>query len=191
MVNCAIMIDVNQLRRGTTFTYDGQILKVTEYKHHKPGRGKATIRVSVRNVRTGANLQLTFNSGDRVEDIRLEKRAVAYLYDDGQFFVFMDTETYEQPHVSHTVLGEDARWLTENLEAELLFHDGEVLDYNLPLNVDLEVVEAEQAIAGDTATGATKEVVTETGVKVRTPLFVDVGDVIRVDTRTGEYVTRV
>lgn len=185
------MIDVNQLRRGTTFTHDGQILKVTEYKHHKPGRGKATIRVSVRNVRTGSNLQLTFNSGDRVEDIRLEKRAVAYLYDDGQFFVFMDTETYEQPHVSHTVLGDDASWLTENMELELLFHDGEVLDYNMPLNVDLSVAEAEQAIAGDTATGATKEVITETGVKVRTPLFVEVGDVIRVDTRTGEYVTRV
>lgn len=191
MVNCATMIDVNQLRRGTTFTHDGQILKVTEYKHHKPGRGKATIRVGVRNVRTGANLQLTFNSGDRVENIRLEKRAVAFLYDDGQFFVFMDTETYEQPHVSHTVLGDDARWLKENLEMELLFHDGEVLDYNLPLNVDLTVVEAEQAIAGDTATGATKEVVTETGVKVRTPLFVEAGNVIRVDTRTGEYVTRV
>jgi elongation factor P len=191
MVNCEAMIDVNQLRRGITFTHDGQILKVTEYKHHKPGRGKATIRVSVRNVRTGANLQLTFNSGDRVEDIRLEKRNVEYLYDDGQFFVFMDTETYEQPRVSYTVLGDDAQWLTENMALELLFHDGEVLDYNLPLNVDLSVVEAEQAIAGDTATGATKEVITETGVKVRTPLFVDVGDVIRVDTRTGEYVTRV
>jgi elongation factor P len=185
------MIDVNQLRRGITFTHDGQIFKVTEYKHHKPGRGKATIRVSVRNVRTGSNQQLTFNSGDRVEDIRLDKRAVEYLYNDGQFFVFMDSETYEQPHVSHTVLGEDAQWLTENMKLELLFHDGEVLDYNMPLNVDLAVAEAEQAIAGDTATGATKDVVTETGVKVRTPLFIEVGDVIRVDTRTGEYVTRV
>jgi elongation factor P len=103
----------------------------------------------------------------------------------------MDSETYEQPHVSHTVLGEDAQWLTENMKLELLFHDGEVLDYNMPLNVDLAVAEAEQAIAGDTATGATKDVVTETGVKVRTPLFIEVGDVIRVDTRTGEYVTRV
>lgn len=185
------MIDVNQLRRGTAFIQDGEIFKVTEYSHHKPGRGKATIRVSVRNVRTGANMQLTFNSGDRVEDIRLDKRSVQYLYDDGQFYVFMDNETFEQPHVSHVVLGEDAQWLKENMEYELLFYEGEVLDYNLPLNIDLEVVEAEMAVAGDTATGATKEVITETGVKVRTPLFVDVGDVIRVDTRTGEYVTRV
>ncbi len=185
------MIDVNQLRRGTAFLHDGEIFKVTEYSHHKPGRGKATIRVSVRNVRTGANLQLTFNSGDRVEDIRLDKRLVQYLYDDGQFYVFMDTETYEQPHLSHTMIGDDARWLKENMELELLFYESEVIDYNLPLNVELEVVEAENAVAGDTATGATKEVTTETGITVKTPLFVNVGDVIRVDTRTGEYITRV
>lgn len=185
------MIDVNQLRRGIAFLYDGEIFKVTEYSHHKPGRGKATIRVNVRNMRTGANLQLTFNSGDRVEDIRLDKRNVQYLYDDGQFYVFMDTVTYEQPHLAHAVIGDDAVWLKENQDLELLLYEGEVIDYNLPLNVDLEVVEAEHAVAGDTATGATKEVVTETGVKVRTPLFVEAGDVIRVDTRSGEYITRV
>jgi elongation factor P len=185
------MIDVNQLRRGTSFLHDGEIFKVTEYSHHKPGRGKATIRVSVRNVRTGSNLQLTFNSGDRVEDIRLEKTTVEYLYDDGQFYVFMDTSTYEQPHVAHTVFGDDAQWLKENMAMELLLFEGEVIDYNLPLNVDLKVVESEMAVAGDTATGATKEVITETGVKVRTPLFVSEGDVIKVDTRTGEYITRV
>jgi len=185
------MIDVNQLRRGTSFLHGDEIFKVTEYSHHKPGRGKATIRVSVRNVRTGSNLQLTFNSGDRVEDIRLEKKTVEYLYDDGQFFVFMDTSTYEQPHVAHTVLGDDAQWLKENMELELLTYEGEVIDYNLPLNVELKVVESEMAIAGDTASGATKEVITETGVKVRTPLFVNEGDTIKVDTRTGEYITRV
>jgi elongation factor P len=103
----------------------------------------------------------------------------------------MDNQTYEQPNVAYTVMGDDARWLRENMELELLLYEGEVIDYNLPLNIDLEVVEAEQGVAGDTATGATKEVVTETGVKVRTPLFVEVGDRIRVDTRSGEYVTRV
>lgn len=185
------MIDVNQLRPGTAFIQDGEIYKVTEYSHRKPGRGKATIRVTVRNMRSGSNLQLTFNSGDRVEDIRVDKRAVQYIYDDGQFYVFMDMATYEQPHVAHAVLADDARWLKENLEMELLFYEGEVIDYNLPLNVELEVVEAEHAVAGDTATGATKEVLTETGIKVRTPLFVNVGDVVRVDTRSGEYITRV
>ena len=185
------MIDVNQLRRGSTFEHDGTIYKVTEYSHHKPGRGKATIRLGVRDVRSGANLQMTFISGDRVEDIHLDKRPMQYLYDDGIFYVFMDQETYEQKRLNHAMMGEDAHYLKDNLEMELLTYDGEVLDYNLPPNVDLEVVESELAVAGDTATGATKEVVTETGLKVRTPLFVEVGDVIRVDTRNGEYVTRV
>jgi elongation factor P len=184
------MIDVNQLRRGVTFEHEGTLYKVTEYSHHKPGRGKATIRVGVRDLRSGANLQLTFTSGDRVEDVRLDKRPMQYLYDDGIFYVFMDTETYEQKRVNHHVMGEDAQFLKDNLELELLVFEGEVIDYNLPPNVDLEVVDAEMAVAGDTASGATKEVVTETGLKVRTPLFVDVGDVIRVDTRTQEYVTR-
>jgi elongation factor P len=185
------MIDVNQLRRGTSFTHDGNLYKVTEYQHNKPGRGKATIRVNVRDLRSGANLELTFSSGDRVEDIRLDKRQVEYLYDDGAFYVFMDTTSYEQPQVSHNIIGSDARFLKENMELELLFYENEILDYNLPPNVDLEVMDAELAVAGDTATGATKEVVTETGLKVRTPLFVQVGDRIRVDTRSGEYVTRV
>lgn len=186
------MIDVNQLRRGMTFEHEGTLYRVTEYQHHKPGRGKATIRVGVRDLRSGANLQLTFTSGDRVEDVRLEKRAMQYLYDDGIFYVFMDQETYEQKRVNHSVLGEDAKFLKDNMELDLLFLglDGEVIDYNLPPNVDLDVVESEMAVAGDTATGATKEVVTETGLRVRTPLFVEVGDTIRVDTRTGEYVTR-
>ncbi len=115
-----------------------------------------------------------------------------YLYDDGIFYVFMDQKTYEQKRVNHSILGEDAKFLKDNMELDLLSLglDGEVIDYNLPPNVDLEVVESELAVAGDTATGATKEVVTETGLKVRTPLFVEVGDTIRVDTRTGEYVTR-
>lgn len=185
------MIDVNQLRRGTTFEHEGSIYKVTEYSHHKPGRGKATIRVSVRDMRTGANVQMTFSSGDRVEDVRLEKRPMQYLYNDGIFYVFMDQESYEQRRVNHEVMGDDAQFLKDNMELELLLYEGEVIDYNLPPNVDLEVVSSEMAVAGDTATGATKEVVLETGLKVRTPLFVEVGDVIRVDTRSQAYVTRV
>lgn len=185
------MIDVNQLRRGVTFEYEGSLYKVTEYSHHKPGRGKATIRLNVRDLRSGANLQMTFSSGDRVDDVRLEKRPMQYLFDDGIFYVFMDQDTYEQKRVRHDVMDEDVQYLKDNMELELLLYDGEVIDYNLPPNVDLEVVSAEMAVAGDTATGATKEVVLETGLKVRTPLFVEVGDVIRVDTRSQEYVTRV
>ena len=185
------MIDVNQLRRGVNFLHDGELFKVTEYSHNKPGRGKATIRVSVRNMRSGSNLQLTFSSGDRVQDVRLDKRAVQYLYDDGMFYVFMDTETFEQWQIAHDTIGDDARYLVENMDLELLFYEQEVLDYSLPLNADYDVVEAENAIAGDTASGATKEVILQTGLKVKTPLFVNAGDRIRVDTRSGEYVTRV
>lgn len=185
------MIDVNQLRRGVTFEHEGNLYKVTEYSHHKPGRGKATIRVGVRDMRSGANLQLTFSSGDRVDDVRTEKRPMQYLFDEDPFYVFMDQETFEQKRVRHEVLGEDAKYLKDNLELELVLYGREVIDYNLPPNVDLEVVKSEMAVAGDTATGATKDVVTETGLTVRTPLFVEVGDLIRVDTRSGEYVTRV
>jgi elongation factor P len=185
------MIDVNQLRRGVNFTHDGNLYKVTEYSHSKPGRGKATIRVNVRNLRTGANLQLTFTSSDRVEDIRLDKQTYQYLYDDGRFYVFMDTSTYEQKQVPHGVMEADVGYLRDNMELELLSYEGEIIDYNLPNSMEFEVVEAEQAVAGDTATGATKEVITETGLKVRTPLFVKQGDRIRINTESGEYITRV
>ena len=184
------MIDVNQLRRGVNFTQDGNLYKVTEYSHSKPGRGKATIKVNVRNLRTGANFQLTFTSGDRVEDIRLDKTTYQYLYDDSQFYVFMDTSTYEQKQVAHTVLEDNAQFLRDNMELELLTYDGEVLDFILPKSMEFEVVEAENAVAGDTATGATKEIITDTGLKVKTPLFVNVGDIIKVNTDTGEYITR-
>lgn len=185
------MIDVNQLRRGVSFTQDGNLYKVTEYSHNKPGRGKATIRVSVKDLRTGSNLQLTFTSGDRVEDIRLDKRTYQYLYDDGQFYVFMDTDTYEQKHLPHTVMEDDKHFLRDNMELELLSYEGEVLDYILPKSMEFEVVEAENAVAGDTATGATKTVITDTGLKVKTPLFVNEGDRIKVNTETGEYITRI
>ena len=185
------MIDVNQLRRGTTFLHGGNLYKVTEYSHSKPGRGKANIRVNVRNLRTGANLQLTFTSGERVEDVRLEKRPYQYLYDDGRFYVFMDVETYEQKQVPHAVMAEHVHYLRDNMELELLSYEGEVIDYDLPKSMEFEVVEAENAVAGDTATGATKEVITDTGLKVRTPLFVQVGDRIRVNTDSGDYITRV
>lgn len=185
------MIDVNQLRRSTTFVHDGNLYKVTEYSHSKPGRGKATIRVKVRNMRTGANLELTFSSGDRVEDVRLENSTYQYLYDDGRFYYFMDVNTYEQKPVAHAVLESDIHYLQENMELDLLSYEGEIIDYELPKTMEFDVVEAENAVAGDTATGATKEVITETGLKVKTPLFVQVGDRIRVNTDSGEYITRV
>ncbi|MCO5184885.1 MAG: elongation factor P [Anaerolineae bacterium] len=185
------MKEVSQLRRGTTYSEGGNLYKVTEYEHRKMGRGKATIRVNVRNLRTGSNTQITYNSGDRVEDVRLEKRVFQYLYDDGTFFVFMDEKTYSQVQVAHHVFGDDRYYLKDNLSVELLSYENETIDYELPITVEMSVVESEMAVAGNTATGATKEVTLETGLTVRTPLFVKEGDVLRVDTRTGEYITRV
>lgn len=184
------MIDVNSLRKGTTFSLDNDLFKVIEYQHHKPGRGKATIRTTIRNLRTGAIFQKNFISGDRVQDIRVEGRIVQYLYSDSDFCYFMDVETYEQPALSASVLGDDMLYLKENTEIKLLQHEGETIDYELPTTVELEVKESEMAVAGDTATGATKQVKLETGLQVRAPLFINPGDVIRVDTRSGEYLSR-
>jgi elongation factor P len=185
------MIDVNELRKGVTFTMDGELYKVLEYQHHKPGRGKATIRTTLRNLRTGATIQNNFISGDRVEDIRVERRGVQYLYSDGDFYHFMDTETYEQTALPAAVLSDQVIYLKENMELVLSTYEGESLDIELPTTVEMKVVEAEPAVAGNTATGALKKIKTETGLELQVPLFIEVGDVIRVDTRTGEYVTRV
>ncbi len=184
------MIDVNELRSGVTFILDGDLYKVLEYSHHKPGRGKATIRIKVRNLRSGSVLEKSFTSGDRVEDIRLDHNIVQFLYQDGEFFHFMDTETYEQPMLNASMLGEAINFLTEGLEVKLTFYQGEALDIDLPTAVDLKVEESEPAVKGDTATGANKIVTTQTGLRVQVPLFVEAGDTIRVDTRTGNYLTR-
>lgn len=185
------MIDVNQLRKKTNFTVDGELYKVLDYEHRKPGRGKATIRVQVRNLRSGAVTEMTFNSGERVEDIRVENRKVEYLYDDGSFLVFMDTETYEQPQVSRDVFEEVLPYLKENLKLDLLQYGDEIIDFELPANVDYKVTESEMAVAGDTANNPTKRVTVETGLEVQVPMFVNVGDTIRVRIEDGSYVTRV
>ncbi len=185
------MIDVNDLRKGVTFEFDGKLYKVLDYHHHKPGRGNATIRIKAVDLRTGTTLEKTFQSGDRVQDARLDFHNVQYLYNDGELYYFMDLETYEQPAIRSEILGESAGFLTENLEVKLTFYQGEALDVELPMTVDLKVVSAEVAVRGDTATGVTKKVKTETGMDVMVPAFVNQGDKIRVNTETGSYVTRV
>ncbi len=185
------MIDVNELRKGVSFELDGEIYKVIEYQHSKVARGAATIRVKLRNLRSGATLEKAFSSSDRVQDIRLDKRDVQFLYADGDLYYFMDTDTYEQPVLSAKLLGDAIRYLTDDLTLTLLVYEGEPIEVELPTTVELEVVDAEPGYAGDTAQGATKEVTVSTGLKVETPLFVQIGNVIRVDTRDDRYVTRV
>lgn len=185
------MIDVNDLRKGVTFELDGSLFKVLEYSHNKPGRGNATIRIKARNLRTGATIEKTFNSGTEVQDARLEYHMVQYLYNDGELYFFMDQETFEQPGIPKEVLGDSAGFLKEGMEVKLTFYKDEPLDVELPTSVDLLVTHAEVAVKGDTATGVTKKVTVETGAVVDVPYFVNEGDTIRVDTRTGAYVTRV
>jgi len=185
------MIDVNELRKGVTFELDGNLYKVLDYSHNKTGRGNATIRVKARNLLTGANIERTFNSGLSVQDVSLDFHNVSYLYSDGEFYHFMDNQTFEQPAIKADMLGEKALYLKPSMEVKLTFYKGSPLDVEFPSSVDLEVVEAETAIRGDTATGVTKKVVTETGLEVQCPQFVKVGDTIRVNTETGYYVTRV
>ena len=185
------MIEVNELRKGVTFQLDNTLYKVLEYSHNKPGRGSATIRIKARDLRKGNTLEMTFISSDRVQDIRLDYHNVQYLYRDDNFFYFMDMDTFEQPAVPASLVMEYDGFLKENLEVKLTYFGNEPLDVELPTTVDLEVVEAEPAARGNTATGLTKHVVTDTGLKVQVHSFVVAGDVIRVDTRTGDYVTRV
>jgi elongation factor P len=185
------MIDVNELRKGVTFTMDRELWKVIDYQHHKPGRGKAVIRTKLRNLRSGSTIDKNFTSGDRVQDIRLDHQTVQYLYSDGEFFYFMDTETYEQFPLSGAILEDAKPYLVDNMEIELSSYEGEPLDVELPITVDIRVVEAPPGFAGDTASGATKEVTLETGFKLHVPLFIAEGDVLRIDTRDGRYVTRV
>ena len=185
------MIDVNELRKGVTFELDGNLYKVLDYGHNKSGRGSATIRIKARNMITGSTIEKTFNSGQTVQDVRLDYHNAQYLYNDGEFYYFMDNDTFDQYPLQSEVLGDSTDFLKENMDVKLTYFGNEPLDIELPTTVDLEVTEAEPAARGNTATGLTKHVVTDTGLKVQVPAFVNLGDTIRVDTRTGDYLTRV
>ena len=185
------MIDVNDLRKGVIFEMDGNLYRVMDYSINKPGRGNATIRIKATDLRRGISLEKTFSSGERIKDVRLDFHNVQYLYSDGEIFHFMDLETYDQPAISASVVGDYAGYLKPEMEVKLTFYENEAIDIELPTTVDLLVTYAEPAVRGDTATGVTKKVTTETGLEVGVPYFVQTGDTIRVDTRNGDYVTRV
>jgi elongation factor P len=185
------MIDVNDLRKGTTFELDSRLFRVLEYSHNKPGRGNATIRTKVRDIRTGATFEKTFQSGDRVQDIRIESRQMQYLYHDGDLYHFMDTATYDQIALDAKMLDDAVNYLMDGMNVIVQDYNGEPLGVDMPITVDLKIVQADVAVRGDTASGASKLVTVETGYRVQVPLFVNEGDTIRIDTRTGEYLTRV
>jgi len=184
------MIDVNELRKGVTFELDEALYKVLDYHHNKTGRGKATIRIKAQNLFTGTILEKSFISGDRVQNVRLEYRNLQYLYNDGDLYYFMDLETFEQPAISKKIIGDPVNYLKEEMEVKATYYNGKPIDVELPTSVDLLVTSAETVIRGDTATGVSKRVKVESGATVSVPYFIDEGDMIRVDTRNGEYITR-
>lgn len=185
------MISTGEVKKGVIIELDGQLMKVLDWTHIKMARGSAQVRMKLQNVRRGDIVERTFQAGTRWPRARVEQRKVQYLYTDGDAYHFMDTETYDQFAVTASLLGDDARYLKETTEVFVSSHDGEILGVDLPVTVDLRVTSSEPGFAGDTATGARKPATLETGLVVQVPLFVDEGDTVRVDTRTGDYVTRV
>lgn len=185
------MISTNQFKNGSAIKVDGKRFTIVYFQHVKPGKGGAFVRTKLRNLDNGAVVEKTFRAGEKVENVRTESRPMTYLYEDGDLAYFMDTETYDQIPISSEVVGEAAGYIVPNGTVNVLSADGEVISVEPPAHVDLEVTQTDPGLKGDTATGGSKPATLETGVVVQVPLFVNVGDRVRVDTRTNEYLTRV
>jgi len=185
------MISTGDIRKGVVIELDGQPVRVLEWSHIKMARGSAQVRLKIQNVRTGSITERTFQAGTRWPRGRVEQRKVQFLYSDGAAYNFMDSETYDQFAISADQLRDDAKFLKDGTEVYVSSYEGEILGVDLPVTVDLRVVTTEPGFAGDTATGARKAATLETGLVVQVPLFVNEGDLLRIDTRTGEYQTRI
>ncbi|NLA59040.1 MAG: elongation factor P [Firmicutes bacterium] len=184
------MISVNDLRTGLTLEIDGEIWSVVEFLHVKPGKGAAFVRTKLKNLRTGAVAERTFRAGERVARARIETKEMQYLYNSGDEYHFMDTETYEQISLPASALEGAVPYLKENMVIGIQFYEGEAIGVDLPTAVELVVTHTEPGFKGDTATGGTKPATLETGLVVQVPLFIEEGDVLKIDTRTGEYLSR-
>jgi elongation factor P len=185
------MIDTGDLRKGLTLDIDGRLVKVMEYSHNKQGRGSAQVRMTLRDLRTGSLTQQTVQAGAKFTPVRLERQHVQYLYADGEQRHFMDTETFDQIVLNASTIGDASRFIRENDVVDLLTYNGEPIDIELPPAVNLTVTETDPGLKGDTASGATKPATLETGLTVSVPLFINIGDTLKVDTRTGDYIERV
>jgi len=183
-------VTTNDLKNGMTLSLPEGLFTVVEFQHVKPGKGGAFVRTKLKNLRTGAVLDRTFRADERVEQAIVEKREMQYLYPDGDDYVFMDTVSYDQIQVSEDALGEAVKYLKEGDNAVLQVHDSEVVGVELPASVELEVVQTEPGVQGDRVSGARKPATLSTGLVVQVPLFVNPGEKIKVDTRTGQYITR-
>jgi elongation factor P len=180
----------NDLKNGMTLNIDGQLWSVVDFQHVKPGKGGAFVRTKLKNVMSGKVVDRTFNAGVRVEQASVDRREMQYLYREGDDFVFMDTETYDQPHIPATTVGDAANYLLEEQNATVAFNEGTPLYVELPAAVELTVSQTDPGLQGDRSTGGTKPATLETGAQIQVPLFITTGEKIRVDTRTGQYLGR-
>ncbi len=178
-------------RNGVTFEMEGNVMQVIEFQHVKPGKGAAFVRTKLRNVITGAVVEKTFNPSDKYPPAYVERKEMQYLYSDGDLYYFMDMESYDQLPINKEILSDAFKFVKENDMVKVVSYKGNVFAVEPPMFVELEVTETEPGFKGDTATGASKPATVETGAEVKVPLFVDIGDVIKIDTRTGEYLERV
>jgi elongation factor P len=185
------MATTNDLKNGMTLNIDGQLWNVVEFQHVKPGKGGAFVRTTLKNVLSGKVVDRTFNAGTKVETANVDKRGMSYLYREGDEFVFMDSETYDQIHVPSGTIAENANYLLENAEVTVALHDGTPLYVELPASVELIIKHTDPGLQGDRSTGGTKPAELETGATIQVPLFVSTGEKVKVDTRDGRYIGRV
>jgi len=179
------------VRNGTTFELDNSVFKVVEFQHVKPGKGAAFVRTKLKNVITGAVLEKTFNPSEKLQGAEIEKRDMQYLYNDGDLYYFMDNENYEQMPLNEEQLGDSLKYIKENMSVKVLSFKGKVFSVEPPMFVELEVTYTEPGFAGNTTTTSGKPATLENGSEILVPLFVNIGDVIKIDTRTGEYMERI
>ena len=184
-------VSTNQFKNGMCIEYDGKRWIIVEFQHVKPGKGGAFVRTKLKELKTGKVVDITFNAGTKVDDVRMETKRMQYLYADGGSYHFMDTASYEQVELGVDFLGDSAKWLKENDEVEILTADGEYMGVEPPMFVELEVTDTEPGFKGDTVQGGTKAATLETGAVVQVPMFVNTGDKLKIDTRDGRYITRV
>lgn len=185
------MVSAGDFKKGITITWNNGLWQIIDFQHVKPGKGAAFVRTKLKNIKSGAIREEAFNPSDKFPKAHIETKEMQYLYNDGELYYFMDTETYEQIPLNFDQVEEAIKYLKENENAIMRFFEGKAFEVNAPNFVELEVTETEPGFKGDTATGANKPATLETGATVTVPLFVEIGDVIKVDTRTGEYLSRV
>ena len=185
------MVSAGDFKNGLTIEYDGKICQIIEFQHVKPGKGAAFVRTKLKNIKSGGVVEKTFRPTEKCPTARIDRKDMQYLYNDGDLFYFMDNESYEQIAIAKDAIGDALKFVKENEMCKVCSHNGNVFAVEAPLFVELMITETEPGFKGDTATGATKPATVETGATVQVPLFVDQGETIKIDTRTGEYLSRV